>query len=73
MLGNCYPGHLFLSARRMLRRTTLGLPNKRGPLRARLSELGSMRNQSRSATRDPQDESRAETRGQNQKTSLLGR
>jgi hypothetical protein len=50
MLGNCYPGHLFLNARRMLHRTTLGLPNKRGQLGARLSELGSMRNQTRSAT-----------------------
>jgi hypothetical protein len=40
MLGNCYPGHLFLIARRMLHRITLRLPNKRGQLRARLSELG---------------------------------
>jgi hypothetical protein len=40
MSGNCYPGHLFLIARRMLHRITLRLPNKRGQLRARLSELG---------------------------------
>jgi hypothetical protein len=68
MSGNCYPGHLFLSARRMLQRITLGLPNKRGQLRARMSELGSTRNQSRSATRDPtRREPHSETRGQNQK------
>ena len=69
MLGNCYPGHLFLNARRMLHRTTLGLPNKRGQLRARLSELGSMRNQTKRNKRA----SRAETRGQNQKSSSPGR
>src|ERR1700739_3022989 len=53
MSGNRYPGQLFLSARPMLYRIALRLPNKRGQLRARLSGLGSTRNQSRTATRDP--------------------
>jgi hypothetical protein len=53
MSGNRYPGRLFLSARPMLCRIALRQPNKRGQLRARLSGLGSTRNRSRSATRDP--------------------
>jgi hypothetical protein len=43
---NCYPGRLFLSAHRMLHRIAQRRPNKSGQLRARLSELGSTRNQS---------------------------
>ena len=40
MSGNRYPGRLFRGASRILHRIALRLPNKRGQLRARLSELG---------------------------------
>ena len=73
MSGNRYPGQLFLSARPMLYRIALRLPNKRGQLRARLSGLGSTRNGAEAQHATPQDTSRAETHGQNRKSSPPGR
>ena len=48
MSGNRYPGQLFLSARPMLHRIALRLPD--------CPDCGSTRNQSRSATRDQSNE-----------------
>jgi hypothetical protein len=55
MSGNCYPGHLFLIARRILHRITLRLPNKRGQLRARLSELGCRLNRVKTTDKNGRD------------------
>jgi hypothetical protein len=55
MSGNCYPGHLFLIARRMLHRVTPRLPNKRGQLRARLSELGCRLNRVETTVKNGRD------------------
>lgn len=55
MSGNCYPGHLFLITRRMLHRMTLRLPNKRGQMRARPSELGCRLNRGETTVKNGPD------------------
>ena len=55
MSGNCCPGHLFLITRRMLHRITLRLPNKRGQMRARLSELGCRLNRGETTVKNGAD------------------